>query len=177
MTRETAFTPVAWDRPADPCECLTHRVERFLAWDALLLDQWRLAEWLELFTEDARYVVPATDCPDADPENAVLFINDDIGTLRGRVRRLESRYAHREYPSSRTRRFISNVLVAEDATGLVAVSASFQVYRFRLRTTCVYVGAYDMRLEPHEQSFRIALRKATLDQEALDEHGAVSIIL
>lgn len=64
MTLETTtFPPVAWDRPADAQECLTHRVERFLAWDALLLDQWRLAEWLELFTENARYLVLATDCP------------------------------------------------------------------------------------------------------------------
>lgn len=107
----------------------------------------------------------------------MVFINDDLETLRARVRRLESRYAHREYPSSRTRRFISNVLVGRDAAGLVAVSASFQVHRFRLRSTCVYVGAYDLRLEPHGQSFRIAARKATLDQEALDEHGVVNIIL
>jgi hypothetical protein len=34
-----------------------------------------------------------------------------------------------------------------------------------------------MTLVPHGESFKIKRRKATIDQEALDEHGAVSIIL
>ena len=38
-------------------------VEDFLFEEADLLDEWRLPEWLELFTDDASYYVPATDLP------------------------------------------------------------------------------------------------------------------
>jgi p-cumate 2,3-dioxygenase beta subunit len=159
------------------CTCLTHRVSTFLAREAWLLDNWRLDEWLALVTDDISYVVPATDCPDGEPDNSVVFINDDITLLRGRVERLKSRHAHREYPASRTRRMITNVLVDEAGDGSVHLTASFQVYRFRLRQTAVYVGCYEMTLVPDGESFKIRSRRATLDQEALDEHGAISIIL
>lgn len=162
---------------ASIAEPLSVRVATFLAHEAWLLDNWRLDEWLELIDERIRYLVPSTDCPAGDPDNSVVFINDDINLLRARVRRLQSRHAHREYPTSRTRRFVANVLVDQQDDGSVRVTASFQVYRFRLRVSAVYVGWYEMTLLPHGNSFKIAYRKATLDQEALDEHGAVSIIL
>lgn len=158
-------------------EPLSVRVTTFLAQEAWLLDNWRLDEWLELIHEEIRYIVPATDCPEGGTDDSVVFINDDIALLRARVTRLKSRHAHREYPSSRTRRFISNVLAHETGDGSVKVTASFAVYRFRARATAVYVGCYEMTLVPEGESFKILRRKATLDQEALDEHGAVSIIL
>ena len=73
-------------------------VEDFLYREAALLDEWRLDEWLTLFTEDTRYVVPTTDLPDGDPSENLVFIDDDIVRLRARVVRLNSRHAHREYP-------------------------------------------------------------------------------
>ena len=38
-------------------------IEDFLFAEADLLDQWRLPEWLTLFTDDAKYEVPCTDLP------------------------------------------------------------------------------------------------------------------
>ena len=74
---------------------LQHEVEQFLYQEAALLDQWRLDEWLDLFTEDARYVVPSTDLPEGDPKQDLVFIDDDRLRLQGRVNRLKSRHAHR----------------------------------------------------------------------------------
>jgi p-cumate 2,3-dioxygenase subunit beta len=159
------------------CACLAHRVTTFLAWEARLLDEWRLEEWLALCDDAIEYVVPSTDRPEGGPEDSVVFIHDDIETLRGRVRRLQSRHAHREYPASRTRRIVSNVLTIRREDGTIEVHANFQVYRFRLRRVAVYVGRYDMTLIEDGSGFRIVRRRATLDQESLDEHGAVSIIL
>ena len=34
-------------------------IERFLIDEAALLDEWRLEEWLALFAEDGRYLVPS----------------------------------------------------------------------------------------------------------------------
>lgn len=154
-----------------------HRVEEFLYDEAFLLDEWRLDEWLELFTEDTRYVVPATDLPDGDPNRDLVLIDDDIHRLRGRVERLKSRRAHREYPWSRTRRLVTNVRVLQTDDGSLAATASFAVYRIRSGNMDVFVGRYDYVLVRAGDELKIKHRRATLDLESLSPHGAVSIIL
>ena len=153
-------------------------VEHFLYEEAALLDQWRLDEWLALFTEDARYIVPATDCPDGDPGRDLMLIDDNLVRLRGRVTRLKSRHAHREYPSSRTRRLITNVRLTRIDAAELDVEASFAVYRARSELIAPYVGRYRYALARRDDGeFRIRLRRAELDLERLSDHGAVSIIL
>jgi p-cumate 2,3-dioxygenase subunit beta len=151
-------------------------VEEFLYDEAALLDDWRLDDWLALFADDARYVVPTTDLPEGDPRRDLVLIDDDITRLRGRVARLKSRHAHREYPWSRTRRLITNVRVRRLADDVVEARASFVVYRIR-GEMAPYVGQYEYRLVPMHDSFRIRYRRAVLDLEELREHGSISIIL
>jgi p-cumate 2,3-dioxygenase beta subunit len=151
-------------------------VEDFLYQEAALLDAWRLDEWLALFTADGRYMVPTTDLPDGDPQKDLVFIDDDLVRLRARVERLKSRHGHREYPSSRTRRFISNIRIKVEDGGIV-VTSSFLVYRFRMGESSPYVGWYEHRLKRVDGELKIHYRKAVLDLEGLTEHGAVSIIL
>jgi p-cumate 2,3-dioxygenase beta subunit len=150
-------------------------VEDFLYTEAALLDAWQLDEWLELFTEVCRYVVPSTDLPDGDPDRDVVLIDDDRELLEARVERLKSRFAYREYPWSRTRRLITNIRVREAGPDLL-VSANFAVHRFR-HISGTYVGHYEYVLARSGDGLRIRSRRAVMDNEALDEHGAVSIIL
>ena len=152
------------------------QVEDFLFREAALLDDWRLDDWVDLFTEDARYVVPTTDLPDGDPRRDLVFIDDDITRLRARAVRLNSRHAHREYPWSRTRRFVSNVRVDEAGNGELSVCANVLVYRFRAGEGAPYVGSIEYTLRRNGGDFKIAYRRAVLDLEALSWHGAVSII-
>ena len=156
---------------------LREEVEDFLYEEAALLDEWRLDEWVALFTEEARYVVPTTDLPESDPRQDMVFIDDDIVRLRARVIRLNGRHAHREYPSSRTRRFISNVRVKETDGNDLSVSANAQVYRFRGGENDPYVCRYEYKLKRVDGGLKISYRRAVLDLEALSSHGAVSIIL
>jgi p-cumate 2,3-dioxygenase subunit beta len=151
-------------------------VENFLYQEAALLDQWRLDEWLALFTADGRYLVPTTDLPDGDPKKDLVFIDDDLVRLRARVERLKSRHGHREYPWSRTRRFITNVRF-ELTQDRVLVTSSFLIYRFRMGESSPYVGWYEHTLKHVDSQLKIQHKKAVLDMEALTEHGAVSIIL
>ena len=129
-----------------------------------------------MFTEDARYVVPTTDLPEGDPTRDLVFIDDDIVRLRARVNRLNSRHAHREYPWSRTRRFVSNVRVEETDDGELSVSSNVLVYRFRSGEGAPYVGSINYTLRWDGGTFKIAYRRAVPDLEALSWHGAVSII-
>ena len=155
---------------------LREQVEDFLFREAALLDDWRLDEWVELFTEDGRYVVPTTDLPDGDPKRDLVFIDDDITRLRARAVRLNSRHAHREYPWSRTRRFVSNVRAQESGNGELAVSSNVLVYRFRNGEGAPYVGSIEYILRRNDTGFQIKYRRAVLDLESLSWHGAVSII-
>ena len=153
-------------------------VEYFLYEEAAHLDNWRLDEWLKLFTNDARYLVPAVDLPDGDPARDMMFVDDDYERLKGRVTRLKSRHAHREYPSSRTRRLITNVRLTRIAPSEVDAEASFAVYRSRNEIIAPYVGIYRYTLVRLDSgTFLIRRRRAELDLERLTDHGAVSIIL
>ena len=155
---------------------LRETAEDFLYHEAALLDEWRLDEWLALFTADARYLVPTTDLPEGDPKKELVFIDDDLVRLRARVERLKSRHGHREYPWSRTRRFITNVRIKPEGDEIF-VTSSFLVYRFRMADTSPYVGWYEHRLKQIDGKLKIHHKRAVLDMEALREHGAVSIIL
>lgn len=153
-------------------------VEDFLYREAELLDGWDLDEWLELFTDDARYIVPSTETPTAEAGTALALMDDNMLRLRARVRRLQSGRAPREYPSSRTRRFISNVRITGHDGDEVLVTANFLVYRLRHDEALPYMGRYLYRLVTDaEHGFRIRLRRAELDLESLRPHGTVSIIL
>jgi p-cumate 2,3-dioxygenase subunit beta len=150
-------------------------VEEFLRREAALLDEWRLDDWFALFTSDCRYIVPTTDRPSGDPRTDVVLVDDDFSRLRARVERLKSRFAHREFPWSRTRHQVTDVLVRR-RDSVIEARANFAVYRFR-RENAVFVGHYEYELVHRAGGLAIRSRRAVLDNEALDEHGAVSIIV
>jgi len=164
-------------------------VEDFLYHEAMLLDEWRLDEWLELLTDDARYRVPSNDAPLGDPANTLFLIADDIQRIRGRVARLKDPHAHAEFPHSRTRRLISNVRItkmvsgtfstsAENVPDTIFVEANFVVHRFRRGgQEAQFVGTYRYVLRRVGAELRIAVREAILDSEELGRLGAVSFIL
>src|SRR6516162_4040890 len=77
---------------------LVREVEAFLAYDSELLDDWRLEEWLQLFTPDCRYLVPATDRPAGDPRDDLFFIRDDHFLLSERVGAMVNGTAWTESP-------------------------------------------------------------------------------
>jgi p-cumate 2,3-dioxygenase subunit beta len=151
-------------------------VEQFLYDEAAILDGWQLDDWLRLFDDDGEYLIPATDEPDGTPSDSLVLVTDDIFRLRARVRRLNSRRAHREFPWSRTRRMISNVRILEDRGDDLDVVANFVTYRIR-REMNVYVGQCFYTLVRRADSFLIRKRTVRLDLEALRPHGTASIIL
>jgi len=151
-------------------------VEEFLYDEAALLDEWRLDEWLELFTSDARYEVPSTDRRTGGPADALMLISDTRSMITARVKRLNSRKAHREFPWSRTRRIVGNVRILSRHEDELEVTANFVVYRSR-REVNAYMGRYLYRLVAAGDSFKIRFRRAELDLETLDSHGTLSIIV
>jgi len=164
--------------PTEENLLLRASVEQFLAEESALLDAWRLDEWLALFTKDAQYVIPALDCPDANPKRDMVYVDDDYAHLEGRVKRLMGRHQHREYPYSKTRRLMGLVRLARVDAEEVAVDCPFVVYRARDEVMAPYVGVLRYRLvRQGEGRFLIRYRRAELAHERLSDHGAISIIL
>lgn len=153
-------------------------VEDFLYAEADLLDEWRLPEWLELFTDDAIYYVPATDLAvDASPDNNLFYVADDRFRLSERVKRLMKRTAHAEFPHSRTRHLVSNVRIKRMVGNEIEVSSAFVTYRTKDAVTDTFFGSIRYRLIRHGDTFRIKEKRCLLDSEGLRSQGRVSIIL
>jgi Small subunit of phenylpropionate dioxygenase len=152
-------------------------VEDFLYEEAALLDEWKLAEWHALFTEDATYRVPSTDVPEAEPGNTLFLIDDDAARLRSRVEQLLGKSTWSENPHSRTRRLLANVRIRRTEGARAWVTANFAVYRMRTNQTACYIGRYEYVLERRSSGLRIESRRAILDLESLRDVGKISFIL
>lgn len=157
---------------------LTDEAEQFLFEEAELLDQWRLHEWLDLFTAGGRYLIPSTDMPDGDPDRDLFLVQDDRFLLEQRVNSLLTRAAHAEYPHSRTRRMIANIRVAQRDDARIRVEANFAIFRMRSGTLDTYIGHYRHLLErDSDGGLKFVERKSIIDLDALRPQGKVSIIL
>ena len=149
---------------------LQHNVEQFLFREVRLLSERRYEEWLDLFTEDARYWMPARETIGGQPdavagEGEMAFFDDDKAFLAARIERLRSSLAHAEQPPSRLRYFVSNVEIEQMGEGEIGVRCNLLVYQSRLeRTEVSYVGRREDRLLRLDESWRIASRKVILDQ-------------
>jgi p-cumate 2,3-dioxygenase subunit beta len=153
-------------------------IEDFLYAEADLLDEWRLPEWLALFTADARYLVPSTDLPaDASPDENLFYIADDRFRLQERVARLMKKSGHSEQPRSKTRHLVANVRITE-ANGVgLTVSSAFAVYRTKDNVTDLYVGKALHDLVEEQGQLRIRRKLCALDLDGLRPQGRISIIL
>jgi p-cumate 2,3-dioxygenase beta subunit len=154
------------------------QVEDFLFHEAELLDQWKLAEWEALLTDDAVYQVPSNDCPEGDPRSSLFIIADDRARIHQRIIRVMSPDCHAEYPRSRTQRMISNVRISKRDGALLHVSANFVCYRFRRGSrSYTYVGSLRYVLKLMDGALRIKERRVQLASEELGTLGSVSFIL
>jgi p-cumate 2,3-dioxygenase beta subunit len=160
-------------------ESIHREVEDFLFDEADLLDSWRLEEWLALFTEDCRYLVPPGDLPpDASPESSLFYIADNHVLLRERVRRLAKRNAHAEYPHSRTRHFVSNIRIHPSSNSdQLSVRCAFMTHRSRAGVIDTFIGSSDYRLVRQDGKLRIREKRCRLDSDNLREQGRISILL
>lgn len=161
-------------------------IEDFLYLEAELLDERRLREWLELFTEDARYWMPVrhntferpSDTADelAKPGEAYYF-NDNKKSLAVRVERVYAKNAWAEMPPSRTRHLISNIRVKKDEGLEIEVDSNFLVYRTRMDSDQdIFVGTRKDLLRRVGGALKIARRTIVLDQALLSAKN-ISIFL
>ncbi len=154
---------------------LQQEIEQFLYYEAWLLDEGRFYEWLDLFTDDARYWMPVRETTESresmsPPEGvtALPLFDDDKSFLVTRVRRFDTGLAHAEQPPSRTRHLVSNVRIEPDGADAVRVYSSFLVLQTRFEISqSLFSGKREDSLRRVADGWRIAGRKIFLDQTLL----------
>lgn len=160
---------------------LKEEIEQFLYREAELLDARRYEDWLDLFTEDARYWMPMRrNVPAEDPAREftregvdVNWFDEGKDTLARRVKQIRTGVHWAEQPPSRICHMISNVQVLgapsdDSAPADVPVKSCFLIYRNRGETeTALLVGKREDLLRRVDGGWRIARRKIILDQSVL----------
>ncbi|MCU1458770.1 MAG: hypothetical protein JWL73_2862 [Actinomycetia bacterium] len=156
-------------RPSDPVYL---EILGFLWDEAATLDQDDLTEWLSLLDEDITYIMPVRVTrkrgtgSEFDP--AMMHFDEDIASLRFRVRRFLETTAWSEDPPSRVRRTVTAVRVYRtDAPHEFEVTNSLLLVRTQdddYRLDIVTAERRDRVRRYGDDSFKLAQRTILLDQ-------------
>lgn len=167
---------------SSPSAELQREIERLFSYEAWLVDERRLYEWLDLFTDDATYSVAVREAVQDREEviaplahsEARLF-DDDKQFMTTRVKRLETSLAHAEQPPSLTRHLITNVLIhGDDAGNQLSVSSNFVVFQTRIDIADhVFFGKRDDVLRKVNGQWKITRRQIVVDKSPLP--SAISV--
>jgi 3-phenylpropionate/cinnamic acid dioxygenase small subunit len=158
-----------------PRQALWLELMEFYIREAWLLDERRLREWLDLFTEDVLYFMPRRkNVPrreshrEVTPPGDLALLEEDRRYLEMRVARLDSGMAWAEDPPSRTRHLIGNLVVEPLDGGPVQAKTAFIVYRSHLETDReIVAGCREDVLRPVGGAWKIAKRTILLDANVL----------
>lgn len=141
----------------------TSVIEQFLFREAMYLDRGLWDEWLDLFTEDGLYWVPAA--PDQeDPYNHVSLYFEDKILRQMRVQRMRHDQAFSMESPVRASRIVGNVLVEDhdENSGECRVRSTFHLLELQFGEQHLYGGAYTHELVPVGESYKIKLKRVDL---------------
>jgi 3-phenylpropionate/cinnamic acid dioxygenase small subunit len=157
---------------------LWFKVQSFLNYEARLIDDHHLLEWVDLFTDDVRYWMPLVtnrigrdQGKEISQFGEVAHFDETKTSLTNRVKRLSTGMAWSETPPSRTRHLVSNVEVLELLEdGAVRVRSNFLIYRSHLEYDFeIFSGYRDDSLRTYENSWKIFKRDIILDQAVVTQ--------
>jgi 3-phenylpropionate/cinnamic acid dioxygenase small subunit len=142
--------------------------------EAAYLDERRWQEWLELYTEDAEFWLPAWDeeaRPTDDPQSqlSLIYYNNRTG-LADRVWRIQSGLSPATSPLLRTCHLITNVRISGGDNSRPQVSSHWQVqsYRPEKQLAFTYFGFYEHVLQQEGDVLKIAKKKIILLNDVVE---------
>jgi 3-phenylpropionate/cinnamic acid dioxygenase small subunit len=152
---------------------LRHAVELLCARYVHAIDDDRLEEWPDFFTERCLYRITSAENHDQGlPIN--LFFADTQAMLRDRVTALRRANI---YEAQRYRHAVSALLIGEEADGLVRAQSNFQVVR-TLHNGSVHLfatGRYLDRISRAEGTLRFTERLVVCDSNRIDTLLAIPL--
>jgi 3-phenylpropionate/cinnamic acid dioxygenase small subunit len=114
-------------------------IERFLFWEARLLDFRQYRHWFSLLAEDFIYWVPGSD-ESRDPRREASINFDDRRRMLDRIVLIETGLQLAQKPPSRTCRLVSNVEAWNVGDGRLAVRSNLIISEFRRGQPTNYIG-------------------------------------
>jgi anthranilate 1,2-dioxygenase small subunit len=141
---------------------LHHEVERFNADYAQALDEQRLADWAEMFTEDGHYIVISRENADRNMPVGLIYC-ENRGMIRDRAFALEKTAM---FAPRYLRHLISNVSVAQSADGQYEAQANYAVLQVlfdRPDATIHQVGRYQDVFRRVDGGLKLAKRRCIYD--------------
>lgn len=153
-------------------------ITEFLYREALALDERRFRDWLEFLADDIRYEVPIRVTRESLAEWELApkgrIFDDTSETLRIRVARLETDFSWSEQPPSRTRHYVTNVVVdGTDNIHEFLVSSNVLIYRSRGENPepSLYSLFRKDTIRRTASGWELARRWAALDQSLINAHN------
>ncbi len=143
--------------------------------EAWLLDERKLEEWLDLFTDDILYFMPRRKNVlrrelhrELTPPGDLAILEEDRRYLEMRVARLDTGMAWAEDPPSRTRHLIGNLEAIPLENGEVQAKTAFLVYRSHLETDHQLLsGCREDVLRKANGAWKVRRRTIVLDANVL----------
>ena len=140
-----------------------HELERFLYREASFLDRPDLDSWIDLYTEDGTYWMPAI--PDQeDPHMHISLFYDDRVLMEVRRRNfVHPAAASKEY-TIRASHIISNIQVQEmdEETGDCTVTSNFQCFLYYREKQTPFAGTYTHELVREGDDYRIRSKRVDI---------------
>jgi len=163
--------------PKVSCE-LQQEIQQFLYYEASLLDERKLDEWLGLLADDIRYFMPLRrtlpnreKAKEFSSAEDIAFYDDSKKSMTLRVKKYRTSSAWAEEPASRTRHFVSNTRITPSETdGEYKIVSAFLVYRNRAEDqTDLFAGERIdlLRRVRSDAGFELYGRTILLDQSML----------
>lgn len=140
-----------------------HEIERFNAAYAAALDEQRLADWAEMFTEDGFYIVISRENVDRNMPVGLIYC-ENRGMIRDRAFALENTAM---FAPRYLRHMISNVTAeSEDKDGAIRARANYVVFQVlfdRPDATIHQVGTYRDVFRRVDGELKLAERRCVYD--------------
>ena len=135
----------------------------FVVREARLLDQQRLEDWLDLFTEDGHYWMPV-EWRQTDPRLTTSLMYEDKLLLRIRIDRLKGKATYSQSPKSRCHHMLQMPQVDErdDREGCYVTWTPLHYVESRADEQTLYVAWVTHHLTMVDDAIKIRLKRVDL---------------
>ncbi|KFE55945.1 benzoate 1,2-dioxygenase small subunit [Pseudomonas syringae] len=149
------------------------RLLDFLYREARLLDDRQWDQWLECYSPNVEFWMPAWDDQDSlteDPQREIsLIYYPSRDGLADRVFRIKTERSSASMPEPRTAHFVANLEVLADDGETVELRFNWQTLSHRYKTTDTYFGTSFYRLDVRPEQPLITRKKVVLKNDYIHQ--------
>ena len=155
---------------------LLNEVTAFIWAEADMLDHSEYQEWLNLWSEQGKYIIPI-DPTLTDYENNLIYAYDDHHMRKLRVQRLENGEAISTAPKANTVRSVSRVRVIQDQDNEIVLRCAQNLREFRKENLKHYTADVTYHLVRQTEGGLKISRKVINLVNSTDTLAGISYIL